>query len=190
MSTCSEVGSGRACPHRGARHQTGRAQAGDTLQRVPISGERDGSSTSSAAILFCFTAGTFIPHASPSLQTGAALASTRQLRSQGPMSVHAHHTEGVTGSEGQEGANGVEGSIGVGGRNGDGNEAGGRNGDVNGHGDWDEAGAGTGVEANEGAQDGNGDGSGDGAGTGMGTEVETRRRTQDGNGDGDGCGDP
>ena len=29
------------------------------------------SSTSSAAILFCFTAGTLIPHASPSLQTGS-----------------------------------------------------------------------------------------------------------------------
>ena len=48
------------------------------------------------------------------------------------------------------------------------------------------AGAGTGVEANEGAQDGNGDGGGDGAGTGTGTGVGTRRRTPDGNGDGNG----
>ena len=56
---------------------------------------------------------------------GVALASTRQLRSQGPVSVHAHRTEGVTGSEGREGANGVGGGIGVGGGNesssGDGN---------------------------------------------------------------------
>ena len=115
---------------------------------------------------------------------GVAFASTRQLRSQGPVSVQAHRAEGVTRSEGQEGANGV------GGGNGDGNGVGGGNGDVNGHGDGDGAGAGTGtwVEVNEGAQDGNGDGSGDGAGagagTGTGTGVETRRRIPDGNGDG------
>ena len=54
---------------QGARYQTGRAQVGDALQQVPASGGRDGSRMSSAAILFCFTAGTFIPHASPSLQT-------------------------------------------------------------------------------------------------------------------------
>ena len=113
-----------------------------------------------------------------------ALQSTRQLRSQGPASVQAHCTEGVTGSEGQEGANGVGGGIGVAGGNGDGYGVGGGNGHVNGHGDGDGAGAragagagtgtGTGVEMNEGAQDGNGDGSGDG----------------DGDGDGDGGGDP
>ena len=110
---------------------------------------------------------------------GVALASTRQIRSQGPASVQAHRTGGVTGSEGQEGANGVGGGIGVGGGNGDGN------GDVNGHGDGDGAGTGTGtrVEVNEGAQDGNGDGSGDGAGAGTRTGVGTRRRTPDGNGD-------
>ena len=51
-----------------------------------------------------------------------ALAGTRQLRSQGPMSVHAHCTERVIGSEGPEGANGGEG--GVGGGNGDGNGVG------------------------------------------------------------------
>ena len=107
---------------------------------------------------------------------GVALASTRRPHSQGPASVQAHRTGGVTGSEGQEGANGVGGGIGVGGGNGDGN------GDVDGHGDG--AGAETGVEANEGAQDG--DGSGDGAGTGVGVGVGTRRRTPDGNGDGNG----
>ena len=52
---------------------------------------------------------------------GVALASTRQLRSQGPVSVHAHHTEGVTGPEKQERTNGVGGGIRVGGGNGDGN---------------------------------------------------------------------
>ena len=111
---------------------------------------------------------------------GVALASTRRPHSQGPASVQAHRTGGVTGSEGQEGTNGVGGGIGVGGGNGDGN------GYVNGHGDGDGAEAGTEVEVNEGAQDGNGDGSGDGAGTGTGTGVGTRRRTPDGDGDGDG----
>ena len=121
---------------------------------------------------------------------GVALASTRQLRSQGPMFVQAHRTERVTGSEGQEGANGVGGGIGVGGGNGDGNGVGGGNGDVNGHGDGDGAGGGTGtgVEVNEGAQNRNGDGSGDGAVTGTGTGVETSRLTPDGNRDGDGDG--
>ena len=113
---------------------------------------------------------------------GVALASTRQPHSQGPASVQAHRTRGVTGSEGQEGANGVGGGIGVGGGNGDGN------GDVDGHGDGDRAGTGTGVEVNEGAQDGNGDGSGDGAGTGTRTGVGTRIRTPLGNGDGNGDG--
>ena len=100
---------------------------------------------------------------------GVALASTRQPHSQGPASVQAHRTGGVTGSEVQEGANGVGGGIGVGGGNGDGN------GDVNGHGDGDGAGAetGTGVEVNEGAQDGNGNGAGTGTGTGTGTEART-----------------
>ena len=115
---------------------------------------------------------------------GVALASTRRPHSQGPASVKAHGTGGITGSEGQEGANGVGGGIGVGGGNGDGN------GDVDGQGDGDGAGAGTGVESNKGAQDGNGDGSGDGsgdgAGTGTGTGVGIRRRTPDGNGDGNG----
>ena len=115
-----------------------------------------------------------------------ALAGTRQLRSQGPVSVQAHRTGGVSGSEGQEGTNGVGGGIGIGGGNEDGNGVGGGNGDVNGHRDGDGAGAGTGtgVEMNEGAQDE----SGDGVGTGAGTGVETRRRIPDGNGDGNGDG--
>ena len=111
---------------------------------------------------------------------GVALASTRQFRSQGPVSVQAHRTGGVT--EAQEGAIGVGGEIRVGGGNGDDSGVGDGNGDVNGHGDGDGAGVETGVGVNEGAQDGNGDGSGDRAG--MGTEVETHRRTLDGNGDG------
>ena len=98
-----------------------------------------------------------------------ALASTRQPHSQGPASVQAHRTRGVTGTEGQEGANGVGGGIGVRGGNGDGN------GDVNGHGDGDGAGTGSEVEVNEGAQNGNGDASGDGP---------------NGDEDGDGGGDP
>ena len=81
---------------------------------------------------------------------GVALASTRQPCSQGPASVQAHRTGGMTGSEEQEGANGVGGGIGVGGGNGDG------------HGDGDGAGAGTGAEVNEGAQDGSGDTDGGG----------------------------
>ena len=109
---------------------------------------------------------------------GVALASTRRPHSQGPASVQAHRTGGVTGSKGQEGANGVGGGIGVGSGNGDGN------GDVDGHGNGDGAGVGMGVEVNEGAQDGNRDG----AGTGTGTGVGTRSRTPNGNGDGNGDG--
>ena len=111
-----------------------------------------------------------------------APASTRQPHAQGPASIQAHRTGGVTGSQGHEGANGVGGGIGVGGGNGDGN------GDVNSHGDGDGVGAGMGVEVKQGAQDGNGDGSRDGVGTGTGTGVGTRRRTPDGNGDGNGDG--
>ena len=60
-----------------------------------------------------------------------ALADIRQLRSQSPVSVHAHRTEGVTGSEGREEANRVGGGIGVGGGDGDGNGAEAGAGDVN-----------------------------------------------------------
>ena len=97
-----------------------------------------------------------------------ALAGIRQLRSPGPVSVHAHRTEGVTGSKGREGANWV----------------GGGNGDVNGDGNGDGAGTRTGGGANEGTKYGNRDGSGDGAGTG----VEARGRTREVNGDGSGDG--
>ena len=96
---------------------------------------------------------------------GVALASTRQLHSKGPVPVHAHRTEGVTGSEGREGANGV------GGENGDWNGIGGGTGDVNGDGDGDGAGTRTGVAANE-------------------IWGRRRERGRGGNGNGDGGGDP
>ena len=80
---------------------------------------------------------------------GVAFASTRQLRLQGPVSVHAHRTEGVAEFKGREGANGVRGGIGVGGGNGDGNAVGG--GDGNGDEVREGAGTRTGVKANEGA---------------------------------------
>ena len=89
---------------------------------------------------------------------GLALAGTRQLCSQGLGPVHTHRTEGVTRSEEREGANGVGDEIGVGGDNGDGHEVRGGNGDGDG--------AGTGVEANKGAQNGNEDGSENKAGMG------------------------
>ena len=69
-----------------------------------------------------------------------ALASTRQILSQGPVSIHAHRTKEVTGSEGREGANEVGGGIGVKGGNGD----------VNGGRDGDGARTRTGVKANKG----------------------------------------
>ena len=92
-----------------------------------------------------------------------ALAGTLQLRSQGPMFVHAHPTEGVTGFEEREEANGV----------------GGGNGDVNGDGDGGGVGTGTGMEASERTQDGNRDGSGDG----------DESSSRDGNGNEDGIGE-
>ena len=72
MSTCGDVGSDvhaliKELAIRRVQHNRSETYI---LQRVPTSGGRDRSSTSSAAILFCFTAGTLIPHASPSLQTG------------------------------------------------------------------------------------------------------------------------
>ena len=68
-----------------------------------------------------------------------ALASTRQLRSQGQVSAHAHRTEGVTRPEGRERANvvGVGVEVGIGNR--DGNRAGGGKRDVNGDVDGDGA---------------------------------------------------
>ena len=100
------------------------------------------------------------------------LASTRQLHSQGPVSVHAHRTKGGTGSEGRKGANGIRGRIGDMGGNGDGNGVEGGNMD----------GARTKMEVK--ANEGNGDWSGDGVEMRTGTGVETRRRSQDGNRDG------
>ena len=71
MSPCGEVGSDvHALIKELAINQTGRAQVGDTLLRVPTSGGRDGSSTSSAVIFLSLPAGTFTPHALPSLHTG------------------------------------------------------------------------------------------------------------------------
>ena len=136
-----------------------RAQVGNTLQRVSTFGGRNGSSTVRRRF-------SFLLQQAPSTHTlhhlciqGWALASTRQLHSQGPVSVHAHRTEGVPGSEGGEGADGVVGCIGVGGGHGDGNGVGRGKGDVNGDGDGDRVRVGmkteTGVEANGGAQDGN-----------------------------------
>ena len=52
------------------------------------------------------------------------LASIRQLRSQVSLSVQAHRTAGLTGSEGRKEAKGVGGGVGVGGGNGDGNGVG------------------------------------------------------------------
>ena len=62
-------------------------------------------------------------------------------RKQKPGFVHAHRTEGVTGTEGWERAYGVGGNIKVGGGNADGNEVGVENWGVNG--DEDRTGAGT-----------------------------------------------
>ena len=83
---------------------------------------------------FCFTAGTLIPHASPSLQTGGGACEHPTAPFARPGVCTSASYRGVTGSEGQEGANGVGSGIGVGDENGDGN------GDVNGHGHWDGAG--------------------------------------------------
>ena len=124
MSTCGDVG--LVCSHREARHQTSRALVGDTLQRLPASG---GSSTSSAVILFRFTARTFIPHTSPPLQTEGGACEHPTVPFGRPEGV-------VTGSEGREGANGVGG--GIRGGNGDGSEVGVGNGNVNDDGDGGE----------------------------------------------------
>ena len=117
---------------------------------------------------------------------GVALASTRQLRLQGPAFVHAHRTEGVTESEGRERANGVRGGIGLGVRNGDGN----RGGDVSVDGGGDGARRRAGVEANEGTKYGNGDGSKDGnessSGDGNGDEDGNGNGNEDGIGEGGG----
>ena len=123
-------------------------------------------------LFFCFTAGTFLPHASPSLQTGGGTCDH-------PTAPFAR--PGVCTSASYRGGNRVQetgrskqgrGRDWSRGGNGDGNGDGGGNGDVNGHGDGDRAGGGTGtgVEVNEGAQDRNGDGSEDSSGDGNGDE--------------------
>ena len=80
---------------------------------------------------------------------GVVLAHTRQLRSQGPVPIHAHRTKGVTGCVGQEDENRVRDGIRVGGGNGHGNRVRGGNGNGNVDGEEDRAGTNTGVEANE-----------------------------------------
>ena len=118
---------------------------------------------SSAAILFCVTVGTLIPHASPSLHTRGGAC-------EHPTAVCA--MPGVCTSASYRGGNPVRGT----GRSERGRERGWSrggngdgNGDVDGHRDGDGAGTGTGLEVNEEAQGGNGDGSEGGAGTGTGT---------------------
>ena len=76
-----------------------------------------------------------------------ALVGTRQLCLQGPVCVHTHRTERVTGCEGREDAS----------ENGDGDGVWDENKDVNNDGKGDGAGTRTVVEANEGTQDENGD---------------------------------
>ena len=103
-------------------------------------------------IIFCFTTGTFVLHASPSLQTGGD-ACGHPIAPFAKLGVCTRASyRGLTGSEGRDGANGVWGGIGDGNGNGDDNGVGGRNGHVNGDGDGDGlgpgTGTGTGVEAN------------------------------------------
>ena len=155
MSTCSEVGSDvhalikelaiRRLEHRSETHsnESQHLVEGPVVARL----RRHISFTLQEAFSF---------HTRRHLRRQrVALASTRQLRSQVPVSIQAHHTEVDTGCEGQEGANGIGVGIVVEGGNGDGNGVGGGNGDVDGDGDGDGAvagtGMGTGVEANKGA---------------------------------------
>ena len=87
MSTCGEVGSDmhaliKEVAIRRVEHRS------ETLQRVPTSGEGDGSSTSSAAILFVLQQALSFRTLHHLCRQGVALASARQLRSQGPVSEH------------------------------------------------------------------------------------------------------
>ncbi|CAM9711505.1 unnamed protein product, partial [Ascophyllum nodosum] len=86
---------------------------------------------------------------------GVALASTRQLRSQRPVSVHAYSTKEIAGSEGRDRANGVGVGIGDGRGIDDWIEAGIGKKDVNDDGYGNAAGTKTGVKASEQTQDGN-----------------------------------
>ena len=129
------------------------------LQRVPASGGRSGSTTSPAMILFCFKAGTFIPHASSSLQTGSCAFGH-------PRAPFAR--TGVCTRVFYRGVNQIRGT----GRGERGRERGGNR-------------DGNGIAGGEGV--GNGDGDGGRAGTGTG--VKARERMEDGSGNGDGIGD-
>ena len=109
-----------------------------------------------------------------------ARAGSRQVRSQGPVSVYAH-IEGVTRCKWFEGRN----DDGNGGDNDfeDGNED--RNGDV----DRDGGGTGTGMEAKRQMQDRKVDGSGDRARTGTGAQTRGRTLNKNRSGNGDGIED-
>ena len=183
MSTCGEVGSDvhalikelaiRRVEHRSDTHSN---ESQDLAGGTEVLRLRRRFS-------FCFTAGPFIPYASPSLQTGDGVCEHPTAPFLRPGVCTSVSYRGGNRARGTGRSERVGGGIGVGGGNGDGNGVGGGNGNVNGYGDGAGAGAGarTGVEVNEGAQDGDGDGSGDVAGTGTGTGVETPGRTQDGN---------
>ena len=118
MSPCGEVGSD---VYALTKELTDSAQVGATLRRVQASGGGDGSSTSSAAILYCLTVGTYILHASSSLHTGSGAYGHPTALFAEPKSVQVHYTEEVTGSVGRQRANGV----GVRDGNGSGDEGGG-----------------------------------------------------------------
>ena len=125
----------------------------------------DGSSTSSAVVLFCFTTVTFILHASSSLQTEIHATGHPTVPFSNPSVCSRVLHEEATRSESREGANGYRDRNG----NGNGNENGGwggngvgsGNGDGNSDSDGDGALSGIGVEARE----INYEESGDGAGT-------------------------
>ena len=124
MSTCREVGSDvharikelaiRQVEHRSKTHSNESQHLTEGTEVLRL--RRRFSLVLQQALLFCTR-----HHL---CRQGEALASTRQLRSQRPVSVHAHRTDGITESEGREEANGVGGGIGVGGGNGDGDRMG------------------------------------------------------------------
>ena len=121
----------------------GRAQIGETLKRVPTTGGRDGSSTSSAEILYLFNSRPFhFVRATISADRGGACEDPAAPFARPGVYTRASY-RGVTRSEGRERANGVGGGIGVGGGSGDDNGAGCEKGDVNGDGVGDGAEAGT-----------------------------------------------
>ena len=94
MLSCDEVGSDVHGPYKGARHQMGREQVGDKPQRAPAFGGEHESSTSSAASLCVLQEALSFCTRYHLCSQRVALVYTRQLRSQGPVSVHAHCNEG------------------------------------------------------------------------------------------------